>query len=376
MHEEMPEKGELKMVITEYNDCLSLRYSDIPEGAIDRETHEASVEMALLNGKKVEIDLVIKRKKDGTHKVVELLLPKNLSEEEIDDIADIHWYVFPKKERGQKLFPIIDCWEKDETVLTACLSPKYGLTKRTFAEQWAPLENENVSHDPARLLCWWPDSRAWEAMKEINSGPLKEHVFPFYTFSEWFKRPDTGNVSYTERGTEYYARYLRRLRTILLFCRQKGIKAKLTVGNIESAYRYFKEKRLDPNEQPSWAFVATQFDEMPDVLVEKKLPCGPVGILDPKQGTVATVSYYSHMPEFPSIDCVGASLYSGNTPLCDLLAWPNPLAGEKVYKETAEALFDTFREYAVKKVYTVDGVLPFEACPECGNMSIRFGQLP
>jgi hypothetical protein len=367
------------VIITEYNDCISIKYCNISEEEIDKKTAGALIDLDLLNGRKTEIDVAVKTKKNGEKKVVELLLDKDLSEEETDDIADLYWYVFPKKERGKKLPPVVDSWENDGFVLAACLSQKYGLKEKPFAEQWAPFESDSVPPDPERLLCWWPDPRAWDLMKQTkNLGryyPLTGYAFPFYVFSEWFKRPDTQNVGFAERGAEY-ARYLRRLRTMLLFCKQKGLDAKLTVGNVKSAYHYFRKNGLNANNPDSWAAAANSFSEMPEVFVERRLPCGPAGVLDPKKETVATISYYSHMPGMPVIDCVGASLYSGNTPLCDVLAWPNPLAGEEGFKKAAEALFGVFQEYAVGKVYTVDGVLPFEACPECGNISVRFVKDP
>ena len=362
------------MIVTEYDDCISLKYYDSPEVKIDRKTHEATVELNLLNGRKTEIDLAIKRKKDGTQKIVELLLPKGLSKEDVDDIAGLHWRIFPAKERGRKLLPVVDCWEKGGEVLVACLSQKYGIEKKSFAAQWRFAEDPEVPPDPERLLCWWPDPHAWEIMKETKTYskyfPLQGYALPFYTFSEWFKRPDTKDVVYAERALEY-ARYIRRLRTMLLFCRQKNIPVNLTVGKVEKAFDVFEKKSLDPTEQTSWAYAASLFEEMPDVLVEKILPCGPAGIVSSRRQAEATLTYFSHMPESPMLDCVGASIHSGKTRLCGLIAWLNPLAGEAVYEEAADALFDTFKEYDVTKVCTVNGVLPFESCPECGGLSLR-----
>lgn len=359
------------MIITEYSDCFSIKYIDIPDVKIDRKTQSIAVELGLLNGRETEIELAVRRKKDGTQKVVEILLDKDLSEEDVGDIADLHWYLFPKKERGRKILPVLNCWENNGTVLVACLHPKYGIEKKSFAEQQGFLENEDISPGADRLLCWWPDPRAWETMRDTKNQlkylPVKGIAFPFYTFSEWFKRPDTEDAE--DRGVEY-ARHIRRLRTMLLYCRLNSIEVKLTVGNVQRAYSFFSENKLDPSDPISWAAAADAFEEMPDILVERRFPCGPAGVLNPKNRITATISYFSHLTDSPSMDCVAASICSGETPLCDVIVWPNPLAGGKAYEEAAVAISNALQEYGVEEAFSIDGVLPFRACPGCGGMSL------
>ncbi len=85
----------------------------------------------------------------------------------------------------------------------------------------------------------------------------------------------------------------------------------------------------------------------------------------------ATVSCYSHMPASPSMDCVGVSLCSGKTPLRDVFIWLNPLSDNSYEKATDIILSDVLQEYGAKTVYSTDGVLPFEVCSGCGEMSLR-----
>ncbi len=90
------------MVITEYADCHSIKFADIPDSKIDKKTDIISVEMDLPNGKETEIELFVGRKKDGSSKIVELQLDKELTDEEVGDIADLYWYLFPQTREGKK----------------------------------------------------------------------------------------------------------------------------------------------------------------------------------------------------------------------------------------------------------------------------------
>ncbi len=91
-----------RLVITEYADCHSIKFADIPDSKIDKKTDIISVEMDLPNGKETEIELFVGRKKDGSSKIVELQLDKELTDEEVGDIADLYWYLFPQTREGKK----------------------------------------------------------------------------------------------------------------------------------------------------------------------------------------------------------------------------------------------------------------------------------
>lgn len=355
------------MIITEYNDCFSIKYTNAPDSLIDRETQSIAVELSLLNGRKTVAELAVKKKKDGTLKVVEVLLPKDLYPEEIEDIADLRWYVFPKKERGRKVLPFVSFWEHSGTALVACISPRYGVNRKSFAEQQRFVEGVEVFPDEERLLCWWPDCRMWEVMKRTKECfrllPVKELVLPFYTFSEWLKRPGAGS---DDKGLEYAA-YLRGLRTVLLYCRQKGIEVRLTLGNAEKAHEIFSEKELDPSNPWSWSLVGQDLDEMPDVYVEKRFP-GPVCVVGSGQKVAAALSFFSHMPDSPSVDCAAVSLQSGKAHLGDVILWMNPLAGDRALHTANDVLADIMWQYGADELYVVEDTLPFQ--DESGEMLV------
>ena len=194
----------------------------------------------------------------------------------------------------------------------------------------------------------------------------------FFTFSEWFARPDVQGAA--DRALEY-VRYIRRVRTSLYFCRLCGLNARLRLGSVKKAEEAFARRGLDPARPSSWAAVAGEFETMPEFAVEEKAACGPLGVTVAKRETRAAVSMYSHLPDAgEGIDCVGATIQSGSRHLCDLLVWPNPLlsaAGTGAIEGAVDALYGELDRRGVRTVTVLEGVLPFEACPECGEMALR-----
>lgn len=369
--------------ITEYANCYSVAYRKTGEGRGRR--REFPFALSYLNGVVVNFSLVARQRSNGTWRVEEALieksgsLPEVLVRDVLADFAALRWYVFPAEQRGRVLPPVVAVWERGDYLAAACLAPEYGGKALPLAEQERWFSGESgAPPDPERLLCWWPDPVAWKALEEVmveavRAAPAtRSFALPFYTYSEWFARPDVGDVP--DRALEY-ARYLRRFRTNLLFFRTNGWEPVVTLGNVKRAQDFFVRRKLDDRDPSSWALVATEFDAMPEFLLEVKDPCGPSGALVSGRRVRAAVGYYSHFPDTASsLDCVGAALYAGSAHLCDVVLWLNPLApvaGEGVLDRAVDGLWREFSHRGVKEVASIDGVLPFEACPQCGGMALQ-----
>lgn len=367
-------------IVTEYADCISVDYHARAAKRYGR-TREFPLALHYLNGTAVGFSLVARRRPNGTWKVTEALLDKDapLLESAVEDFAALRWCVFPGDQRGRKLPPVVALWEEGGLVIAAVLPPEYGGKELPLAEQerWFD-EGEGGGEPPDRdrLLCWWPDPRVWNEMKGVvretaKVVPVGKDVdIAFYTFSEWFARPDLLGVA--DRAAEY-AQYVRRIRTMLYFCRVRGLNARVKLGNVKRAEEVFVRRGLDAARPSSWAAAAVEFDPMPEFVLEEKAACGSAGTVVAAQEVKAAVGFYSHFPGGSSgADCVGALLQAGSRHLCDVLLWPNPLlmAGGRV-EDAVDGLWERLEYRGVREVSVLDGVLPFEVCSECGGMALR-----
>ena len=351
------------MQITRYKNCISVKFGEIPDRKIEKHSKDFFVPLTLPGGTETEVQIIAHRRKDGTYAAAEILLDRSLDKRDVANIAELYWYIFPAEQRGRKLPPIVESWIEDETVIAACLNQRYGGDREPWGQQLARLSDETNPPGPERMLCWWPDRQAWEIAREVASqvkfAPNARFAYPFYTFSEWFARPDV-SVNHTDRATEY-ARYICKLRTILLYHMQRNHKVKVTLGN--------KENRLDPNNQTFWSSVVTEFGEMPELFVERKYPCGPVGVVRSGIERVAVVNMISHLPGVAqSLDCVGAAVFDGDVELCRIFIWCNPLFSASFFEKAMDALFAECDKVNVSQLMFNDNLVPFNVCPGCGEM--------
>lgn len=313
--------------------------------------------MDYLQGTVVTFSLLVEQKHNGNWKVLSATIDEDETtadpEEALEDLAELRWHIFPDKERGRKIPPVVAVWETDRLVIAACLSDKYS------RERFAAKKQEEPSAE--RRLCWWPDSAAWDMGKQVVSHmkqmALGGMEIQFYPFSKWAARPDvvqeveelfsviSGDDDdpeplqspHAEMYADLYAQYLRRMRTMLLYLTQRKIAAKIVLEQTKN--------------------------EMPDFVMEEISQTGPVGIVDGK--IIAVVSSHSHWPKGNTgIDMIGATIYTGTTHLTSLLFWPNPLVDDSEEKAT-DALLQELTKRCVQKVIMADQILPFEICPHC-----------
>ncbi|SMB96135.1 SEC-C motif-containing protein [Thermanaeromonas toyohensis ToBE] len=355
-----------------------------------------------LNGYEAAFTLVAERRPSGAWKPLRAAVDVDETDADPDevarDLADLRWYIFPARERGRVLPPVIAVWEEGDLVVAACLSDRYGGKRLPYAEQerWSGSDAEGEAPDPGRFLCWWPDPEAWDASKEaaehLKLVPVKEIAVNFFPFGEWFKRADVIREMEEYRTeleeaeddpellaevladirAEEYARYLRRVRTMLLYCRERNISAKVVVGDVRRAEAFFKEKGLDALEPPAWAAASAVFEPMPDFLIEELGFCGPLGVAASGQKLKAALSLISHLPGVaPAPDAVGAVVHAGTRHVASLVAWVNPLGGWEAVEGAVDALVEELSRRGVKEMTMIDGLLPFEACPCCGRLSLR-----
>ena len=364
------------MQLVEYEDCIAAKYSRLSDDEIEEQAGWYTVDLQVINGVGTEVEVAARPKGDGTYEVLEVLMDKSLDREDLTNIADLRWYVFSAFRQDLILPPLVASWEDDDLVVAACLGKKYGGERAGFRRQMDDLEDGDAMPDADRLLCWWPENSSWMTMGTMMAD-LKRHydtetfVYPFYTLDEWYARRDYAHTDYGVRAVEY-ARHLRQVRTMLLWQRQRNQPTPIAVGSVPKAEHLFKEMGLDPDDQGSWSAVVTSFDPMPDVLLETSRPCGPAGVVGQPADVTAVISVLSHLPGLaPSVDCIGAAIYAGRTHMTDLFAWCNPLAGAGAYTKAIDVLMTQFEKYGVDEVVEMEGMLPFEVCPDCGRLTLR-----
>lgn len=308
-----------------------------------------------------------------------------------NDLADVRWHIFPSRERGRKLPPVVTVWEEKGLILAACLSDRYAGRRAPFAEQEKWFENPAGSE---RHFCWWPDRDAWQNAKEAAQQrsvlPIADTTFSFYPFGEWIQRtdvrseieeykaeledmeddPETRASALAEIVAEDYNRYVRRTRTMLWYYHKKNISAKVVAGNVRRAEAYFAEKSLDSHDPSAWAAATFAFEPMPDFLIEDLGSCGPLGVAISGQKLKAALSLVSHWPGMsPVPDAVGAAVYAGARHVAGLAAWLNPSAGWDVAEKATEALLEELSRRGVEQIILVGDIQSFKACSCCGRLT-------
>ncbi|ACX52542.1 SEC-C motif domain protein [Ammonifex degensii KC4] len=310
--------------------------------------------------------------------------------EALGDLAALRWYVLSREERRRELPPLLGWWDEGDLTVAACLPEEFG-EKRPFAEQ----AGKDSLRDKRAWLCWWPSPAAWEASRRVvESTPLKRFEVNFFTFNEWIRRPDVleeeregfdaefegEDLTPEERESlrafyraDTYARYLRRIRTMLLHFELNGRPVELKVGNVERARAFFREKGLSPLDPAAWAAASHAFDEMPECVLEVLDACGPLGEAVSPTDLKAAIGLYSHMPGSPQLpDFVGAAVCAGSQQVFALAAWLNPLRGEEALDAATEAVMEELTRRGVSKVAVIsEEFLPIDVCPCCGKLTLR-----
>lgn len=183
------------MKIAEHSDGLVVRYRR-PRGGTRK---DFDLCLHYLNGTEVGFVLTAEREKDGRWRVLQAAIDAGETEmvaEAAQDFSFLRWYVFPKKERGRVLPPVVALWDVGGLSVAACLPPERGGKALPLAQQerWFSDKPGGEPPDPDRLLCWWPDPEAWESSKEIAKTckllPLGSVDVSFFTFSQWKQRTD------------------------------------------------------------------------------------------------------------------------------------------------------------------------------------------
>ncbi|SMB96056.1 hypothetical protein SAMN00808754_1392 [Thermanaeromonas toyohensis ToBE] len=340
------------MMVTEYSDCLALRFTNIPEAEVDKTREDFELTLVLPGKQEITITVVAHRKKSGVLVVAELLLDKSTSEQCIREIAELEWHIFPASRRGKKLGPVVAYWEGWGHVVAACLPAKYGLGRRTFEKEARP-----DGFPYPRQVCWWPDPELWDELEDVGGLPeITERadgaaVIPFHTFSSWAAGGTGADLSVEERPAGYSA-YLRRLRTALLWYVQKGRGVELEVVELLAPGLYSEKV------------------PMQGVYVERKTPCvpyRPVGVVGPLWGVV---NLFGHLGEMaPVVDCISLTVMAGNTPVEEIFVWMNPLAGDSATEEALRFIVGETKRMGLQNVIWPDTIFWFRVCRFCGDIT-------
>ncbi|SHF65886.1 SEC-C motif-containing protein [Desulfofundulus australicus DSM 11792] len=382
------------------SDCITVRYRR-PRGGKRKDFY---LVMNYLNGTEVRFVLAAELGKAGwrvLHAVIDD--ESDMAEEAARDFASLHWHIFPQRRDRYVLPPVVAVWDVEGLTVAACIPPEWGGRFLPCARQRQWFTFGDRLPDPGRALCWWPSPAVWDRWREAGrylgrkrfSAPA---VIPFFTFSQWVRRADVkrafdekreamrqfegGRYGEEFRGlhdeivaediAEGYARYVRGVRTALAFLRKRGIPVRVVLGDTARAQEFFSENGCDPGDPASWGNAAAVFPEMPDCVVEEYNYSGPLGAAVGAGKLRAAVSGYSHWPNSPAVDFIGASIYSGNRHLIDIACWLNPI---KVDSPAAfEKLYSTFRgelaRRGVKDVVFSDTIFPFRVWPHNRELAL------
>lgn len=376
------------------NDQLIVQYR---EGS-NKKTDHFNLLLDYFNGQAAFTLHVEERPRGGTPRVLRAEI--DLAETTVNpetvaaDLADVRWHIFPSEARRRKIPPIVAYWEKGGLLVAACLSDRYTTQRLSFAEQQEWFDRGVLP--PESWLCRWPSRSAWQVAKSsirhLNSFPAQNLVVSFFTLGEWMQRPEvrakllehTSDLAeldddpetcaeiMAEIAAEEYSRYVRDIRTLLLYYRTRGAPVKVVMGDSQRAKSHFAEKQLDPQDSVAWASAALVFDEMPDFWVETVSPYGPFGAVKPNQTLRAALSFINHWPGVSlEPDAIGAAVFAGTRHLYSVVAWLNPLAGPDALSRAADALVEKLTHAGVAEFAYIDGILPFELCVCCGRLSLR-----
>ncbi len=318
----------------------------------------------------------------GTWRAIRVLVDPEDEDLEADpeylarDLAEVRWHISPANRRDREIPPVVAVWMREGLLIAAGLPDRFGGRHSPLAEQLA-------NPDPSRPAYIWPEPSTWDAAEKTILPQASKYsgsvAIPWYTPQEWFRRPDVAaelNEEPTDEETlaflmaEEYARFVRRVRTLLAFCRRKNIPAHVVLGDVDKALEYFEHRGLDPLNQLSWAEAASNvFDPMPDAFLEGTDLKPPPGPEQPE----AVLYAFGHWPGYERADAVGALILQGGKEVGSLVVWPNPALPPQAAAEVAfGALMEGLAAVGVEEIRTVDEVLPFVLCPGCGELLLHF----
>lgn len=317
-------------IITEYADCLGVTYGTPKEA--ERSDYRFVVPFWLVNGRLTEVT-VCARQVRGGFRVTELLLDKQLPFEDVQDLAELEWHVFPKDKPGTRVPPPVRFWEQPdlENVVAACVSSRFPFPH----EDWQPWEGFG-SKWPWMELCPWPNFRlAVGFAKALARQQGKIVKIAFYPLQEYLGKQVALGTNVPNPGIAY-SRYLRDLRTFLWIAREWDIPVVLKLGCVDRALEAMKKRGLDPGETQSWDAVADSFPDMPEVLVEEKWASDVRG----RAGDFrANVGLMGHLGKAGHVDCAVAELFDLEDVLVGrIVCWLNPLAPAAKTLEKAQAI--------------------------------------
>lgn len=342
-----------------------------------------NLKLPYINDKQIAIKLTVNNKRpvkieiDHFNTTVKRRLAEVL-------LSDLHFVVRNKNERDEITEPVVAEWIKGDKLIAACLDKKYKVKEAVPGEIEDPLEDIIEISDPDRLICWWPDPMAWEEMDELlKTAPVEEITLPFFTFREFFKRPDiaadvkrfTKKISRVEKDpgkaekkirrykSNKYSKYIHKLKTVIFFAKKNNVNVKITVGNVEEALEFFKKENMNALDIKSWAAAADIFQPMGKYMVEEEV-INPILSLDDIK---AVIYGLSHMPKIaPEPDAVRIITFADQKPVFSTVIWFNPADVEVAQKESSDIIIEEIERLGIKEVYFEENFLNFETLINAG----------
>lgn len=336
-------------LITNYADCIGVSYAPLED--VDRSDYRFTVPVWLVNGRMTEATVCARRVKGG-FKVTQLLLPKELSREDVQDLGDFDWHVFPKARRGTRIPPLMHVWEETalDEIVVACVPV-------IDKERWVAFNVQEKMPYVFRELCPWPNFRlAAQFGKAFSRLQGKALGIAFYPLQEYLGKQVAQGTDIQNPGIAY-SRFLRDLRTFLLAAQERSIPVVLKLGSVDRALEAMEKRGLDWGKTQSWEAVEDVFPDMPEVLVEEKWASDIRGrAADLK----ANVGFMGHMGAAGFIDCVIAEFFDLEAVLAGrLVCWLNPLAPPEETLEKAQKILADRVTKLTQNVTVSDKVQPF-----------------
>ena len=299
-------------------------------------------------------------------------------ERAVEIIKDIKW-IAHRQDSGREIPPVVTAWDTDMFTIAACLKNEYRFKHAPFRKQFnSRITEEGIkTYDRDRLICWWPDRKVWDMLKEmIKRKHISELSLPFFTYLEFHKRPDVmadvtlyaekakitaktpnrANQAISRYKSALYSDYMHRMRTTILFALRNNIKTKIVLASTEKALDFFKKEGLDPFSGVSWALAVNIFPEMPEYFIEEEpgLHYRPFGRLR------AAVSLLSYMPRLnPAPDALAALIFNGQKPVSQIIFWLNPADIKMLEGKSAELFVKELRRRGIREIVMLENMYPF-----------------
>jgi hypothetical protein len=378
-------------------DGLYVHYMTPRKGRLPAESFVLS--LPYMGGVTAGVELVAERTPRGRWRPLFACLPAEDNQSIPDsirlalaeDLSALMWHIFPARERGRAVRPVVTSWESGKLNVAACLDDRYGLPHLPFSLQVARMEDPTGSpadsHDAARRICPWPDPETWGFCRNmLRTVPIGQRPVLLYWSppEDWFRRQDVLCAideqikKDTRREHAHrdrlraalmsfeYSRYIRRLRTMRMCFHLAGVETKAVMVDVEATAHRIRKLGLDPGRQESWTATACISSDIPAAVLTEHTAHTQTA---PAGEPAASIALYSHIPGIAPPDAASAVIAFPGKPCVVLTAWLNPSAdiGEALQHATS-LLIEECVKRGVRNILAARELQPVRISPDSGSL--------